>query len=102
MVRSAPPPEQATKPRAPAAKATLRKGEVTSLGSPKKCSASTAFCRGVHLRPPLDELHRLLLHAELERGFLADPVGGGVVPHVLADAHGAELGPTHGAEVGRL
>src|SRR5579875_636150 len=59
-------------------------------------------CLPVQLTPRGHELGRLLLHPQLDGLLGPHPVGCRVLPHVLADAHGAELGAAHGAEVRRL
>jgi len=50
----------------------------------------------------LHELDGFLLHALLQGLAFLEAMTRGVVPHVLGDLHGAEVGAAHGAEVGHL
>ena len=57
----------------------------------------------IQLTPFVAELLRLLLHAFHHRFLITvQAVLIGIVTHFLADLHGAELRPAHGAEVRHL
>src|SRR5438309_1648288 len=63
---------------------------------------SSSIWGNVERAPAPVELLRLVGKPGGDRLPLVEPVGCGVLPYVLADAHRAELRPAHRAEVGLL
>src|SRR5437899_13001335 len=78
-------------------------GEVRKGGRSPPPSSLGLGRRDVELAAAPLELLRFLPEPLRHGGRLvADPVGPGVLPHVLGDLHRAEVRAAHGAEVGEL
>ena len=70
--------------------------------SPGQQGDNRGLLRSVKFRSLLEKLPGLLLQSPRERGFLVQPLLGGVFPDVLGDFHRAEMRAAHAAEVGDL